>query len=95
VFGLGISEKLSNSNKGNFVGAEGGSLGMRWVKVVNSPFLGRDFKENLGKEIGREYFRSGGWPIFLMIPIGDGKVRTTLRESFQPFGLGCGSIWRA
>jgi hypothetical protein len=40
---------LSKSNKGNFVDADGGSLGMRWVKVVNSPLSARNLKGNLGK----------------------------------------------
>jgi hypothetical protein len=41
---LGVSEKLSNSCKGNFAVAEGGSMGMRLDEVVNHPFSGRDFK---------------------------------------------------
>jgi hypothetical protein len=37
----------SKSYKGNFVGAEGGSLGMRWVKMAGSPLLSRDLKEGV------------------------------------------------
>jgi hypothetical protein len=39
-FALGVSEKLSESCKGNFAGAEGGSLGMRQGEVVKSPISG-------------------------------------------------------
>ena len=41
---LGVSEMPSKSYRGNFVGLGGGSLGMRRVKMADSPFLGRDLK---------------------------------------------------
>jgi len=46
---LGVSEKLSKSCKGNFAGAEGGSLGMRLGEVADSPFTGRGNERKFGK----------------------------------------------
>ena len=36
----GVSEKLSESCKGNFAGAGSGSMGMRLDELANSSFLG-------------------------------------------------------
>ena len=47
---MGVSEKLSESCKGNFVGAEGGSLGMRLGEVADSPFTGRKIERMFGGE---------------------------------------------
>jgi len=44
----GVSEKLSESCKGNFAGAGSGSMGMRLDELANSSFL-------LGGEIGRRF----------------------------------------
>ena len=49
-FALGVSEKLSESCKGNFAGAEGGSLGMRLGEVADSPFTGREIERKFGAE---------------------------------------------
>jgi hypothetical protein len=43
---LGVSEKLSKSGKGNFAEAESGSLGMRRVKVADSPLRVMDLERN-------------------------------------------------
>jgi len=46
-FALGVSEKLSKSCKGNLADEGGGSLGMRRVKVADSPFQVRKTKRYL------------------------------------------------
>jgi hypothetical protein len=38
----GVSEKLSESCKGNFAGAGGGSMGMRQDELANSSILGKE-----------------------------------------------------
>jgi hypothetical protein len=48
----GVSEKLSEPCKGNFVGEEGGSLGMRRDEEVDSSHLGGEIEEMFGE--GRE-----------------------------------------
>jgi len=50
---LGVSEKLSESCKGNFVDAEGGSLGMRRVKRQIHPLQVRRMERSLERERGR------------------------------------------
>jgi hypothetical protein len=47
-FALGVSERLSKTIRGNFGCQESGSLGMRRVKMANSPLFGRDLKVKLG-----------------------------------------------
>ena len=38
----GVSEKLSESCKGNFAGAGSGSMGMRQDELANSSILGKE-----------------------------------------------------
>jgi len=59
---LGVSEKLSKSIKGNFGDAGSGSLGMRLVKVVDSPFSEWDLKSCLERRKGNSDGRSEGNP---------------------------------
>jgi hypothetical protein len=46
---LGVSEKLSKTCKGNFVGAEGGSMGMRLGEEAKSPISGKEIERKFGE----------------------------------------------
>jgi hypothetical protein len=59
----GVSEKLSESCKGNFAGTGGGSMGMRRDELANSSISGEDEEE--GKEV-KANFKN---------PFNAGKVR--------------------
>jgi hypothetical protein len=70
----GVSEKLSESCKGNFAGAGSGSMGMRLDELANSSFL--------GGEIGRRFEEKrqrGGGQIKFQVSFKSGKTLATRR----------------